>query len=70
MVDRPQLIVCSLGDDRAAALDSARLLVTQYLGQQPNIMKASGVPETPGPPMATGIPRARNTFAISRQRGR
>ena len=28
-----------------AALDGARLLVTQYLGQQPHIMKASGVPQ-------------------------
>jgi 5,10-methylenetetrahydromethanopterin reductase len=44
-VDRPQLVVCSLDDDRAAALDAARLLVTQYLGQQPHIMKASGVPD-------------------------
>jgi 5,10-methylenetetrahydromethanopterin reductase len=44
-VDRPQLVVCSLSDDRRAALDGARLLVTQYLGQQPHIMKASGVPE-------------------------
>jgi len=44
-VDRPQLVVCSLDEDRAAALDAARLLVTQYLGQQPHIMKASGVPE-------------------------
>jgi 5,10-methylenetetrahydromethanopterin reductase len=43
-VDRPQLVVCSLGADRAAALDAARLLVTQYLGQQPHIMAASGVP--------------------------
>ena len=43
-IDRPQLVVCSLDDDRAAALDAARLLVTQYLGQQPHIMKASGVP--------------------------
>jgi 5,10-methylenetetrahydromethanopterin reductase len=43
-VDRPQLVVCSLSDDRRAALDGARLLVTQYLGQQPHIMKASGVP--------------------------
>jgi 5,10-methylenetetrahydromethanopterin reductase len=43
-LDRPQLVVCSLDDDRAAALDAARLLVTQYLGQQPHIMKASGVP--------------------------
>jgi len=44
-LDRPQLVVCSLDDDRQAALDGARLLVTQYLGQQPHIMKASGVPD-------------------------
>jgi len=43
-VDTPQLVVCSMDDDRAAALDAARLLVTQYLGQQPHIMAASGVP--------------------------
>ncbi|MGH9213993.1 MAG: LLM class flavin-dependent oxidoreductase [Acidimicrobiales bacterium] len=43
-VDRPQLVVCSLDDDREVALDAARLLVTQYLGQQPHIMAASGVP--------------------------
>jgi 5,10-methylenetetrahydromethanopterin reductase len=44
-LDRPQLVVCSLDEDRGRALDNARLLVTQYLGQQPHIMKASGVPE-------------------------
>ena len=43
-LDRPQLVVCSVSDDRQAAIDRARLLVTQYLGQQPHIMKASGVP--------------------------
>jgi 5,10-methylenetetrahydromethanopterin reductase len=43
-IDRPQLIVCSVDTDRATAVDRARLLVTQYLGQQPHIMKASGVP--------------------------
>jgi 5,10-methylenetetrahydromethanopterin reductase len=42
-IDRPQLIVCSLDSDRQRALDNARELVTQYLGQQPHIMKASGV---------------------------
>ncbi len=42
-IDRPQLVVCSVDSDRAAALDGARKLVTQYLGQQPHIMKASGV---------------------------
>ena len=50
-LDRPQLVVCSLSPtndpaDRKKALDNARLLVTQYLGQQPHIMKASGVPES------------------------
>ena len=44
-IDRPQLVVCSVDHDRQAALDGARLLVTQYLGQQPHIMKASGVPQ-------------------------
>src|SRR5881628_1102842 len=42
-LDRPQLVVCSLDDDREVALDRARELLTQYLGQQPHIMKASGV---------------------------
>ena len=45
-IDRPQLVVCSLDADRDAALDAARLLVTQYLGQQPHIMAASGVPSS------------------------
>lgn len=45
-VDRPQLVVCSLDRDRSVALDRARELVTQYLGQQPHIMKASGVDES------------------------
>ena len=42
-IDRPQLIVCSVDHDRARALDRSRELLTQYLGQQPHIMKASGV---------------------------
>ncbi len=42
-IDRPQLVVCSLDEDRELALDRARELVTQYLGQQPHIGKASGV---------------------------
>lgn len=42
-IDRPQLVVCSVDRDRKKALDAARKLVTQYLGQQPHIMKASGV---------------------------
>ena len=44
-IDRPQLVVCSVDTDRHRALDAARLMITQYLGQQPHIMKASGVPQ-------------------------
>ncbi|MCC6167774.1 MAG: LLM class flavin-dependent oxidoreductase [Caldilineaceae bacterium] len=42
-IDRPQLIVCSVHEDRRTALDGARELLTQYLAQQPHIAKASGV---------------------------
>jgi 5,10-methylenetetrahydromethanopterin reductase len=42
-IDRPQLVVCSVHADRAAALDGARELLTQYLAQQPHIAQASGV---------------------------
>ena len=45
-IDRPQLVVCSVHEDRQTAFDMARLMVTQYLGQQPHIMKASGVPQS------------------------
>ena len=50
-LDRPQLVACSVAssdseEDRRDALDGARMLVTQYLGQQPHIMKASGVPDS------------------------
>ncbi|HTX62809.1 MAG TPA: LLM class flavin-dependent oxidoreductase [Acidimicrobiales bacterium] len=45
-LDRPQLVVCSVHEDEATALGMARLMVTQYLGQQPHIMRASGVPQT------------------------
>ncbi len=44
-IDRPQLVVCSVHNDRAQALDGARRLLTQYLAQQPHIAKASGVSE-------------------------
>ena len=45
-IDRPQLVVCSVHENRQTALDMARQMVTQYLGQQPHIMKASGVPQS------------------------
>jgi 5,10-methylenetetrahydromethanopterin reductase len=44
-IDRPELIVCSVSEDREAALNEARELVVQYLAQEPHIMKASGVSE-------------------------
>ena len=45
-IDRPQLVVCSLDEDADKALNSARPLVAQYLGQQPHIAKASGVKDS------------------------
>jgi 5,10-methylenetetrahydromethanopterin reductase len=45
-LDRPQLVVCSVHEDHDQALEMARMMVTQYLGQQPHIMKASGVPQS------------------------
>jgi 5,10-methylenetetrahydromethanopterin reductase len=42
-IDRPQLVVCSVDNNREKAIDSTRELLTQYLAQQPHIAKASGV---------------------------
>jgi 5,10-methylenetetrahydromethanopterin reductase len=42
-IDRPQLIVCSVDENREVAMDNTRELLTQYLAQQPHIAKASGV---------------------------
>jgi 5,10-methylenetetrahydromethanopterin reductase len=42
-IDRPQLIVCSVHEDRDEAIRGAKMLLTQYLAQQPHIAKASGV---------------------------
>ena len=42
-LDRPQLVVCSVHQNKATALDGARGLLTQYLAQQPHIAQASGV---------------------------
>lgn len=42
-LDRPQLVVCSVDEDRNRAIDTTRELLTQYLAQQPHIAKASGV---------------------------
>jgi 5,10-methylenetetrahydromethanopterin reductase len=42
-IDRPQLVVCSVHEDRDEAIRGAKMLLTQYLAQQPHIAKASGV---------------------------
>jgi 5,10-methylenetetrahydromethanopterin reductase len=44
-IDRPQLVVCSVDNDRKRAIEAAKVLLTQYLAQQPHIAKASGVGE-------------------------
>jgi len=44
-IDRPQLIVCSVDPDHDRAIDATRMLLCQYLAQQPHIAKASGVLE-------------------------
>ena len=42
-IDRPQLIVCSVDPDHDRAIDTTKMLLCQYLAQQPHIAKASGV---------------------------
>jgi len=42
-IDRPQLIVCSVDHDHDAAIETTKMLLCQYLAQQPHIAKASGV---------------------------
>jgi len=44
MIDRPQLVACSVDDkDPQSAIDSCKAFLTQYLAQQPHIMKHSGI---------------------------
>ncbi len=42
-LDRPQLIVCSVDHDHDKAIDYTKMLLCQYMAQQPHIAKASGV---------------------------
>ncbi|MBL7161888.1 MAG: LLM class flavin-dependent oxidoreductase [Anaerolineales bacterium] len=42
-IERPQLVVCSVEHDHDEAIDATRVLLTQYLAQQPHIAMASGV---------------------------
>ncbi|MDG7036995.1 MAG: LLM class flavin-dependent oxidoreductase [Nitrososphaerota archaeon] len=45
-IDRPQLVALSMNTDFDKAMDISREYIGLYLGQQPHIMKASGVPES------------------------
>jgi len=42
-IDRPQLVVCSVDHDHDKAIETTKMLLCQYLAQQPHIAKASGV---------------------------
>lgn len=42
-IDRPQLIVCSVDREHDKAIETTKMLLCQYLAQQPHIAKASGV---------------------------
>lgn len=44
-IDRLQLLDCSMMDDGDKARDLSRYVLALYLGQQPHIMKASGINE-------------------------
>lgn len=44
-IDRPQLIMCSVDTDRESALDSARQIITQFILQQPKLMRANDIPQ-------------------------
>jgi len=41
--DRPQLIVCAVDIDHDTAIDTTKMLMCQYLAQQPHFAKDSGV---------------------------
>ncbi len=42
-LDRPQLIVCSVDESHDKAIETTKMLLCQYMAQQPHIAKASGV---------------------------
>ncbi len=44
-LDRPQLIVCSVDESHDTAIATTKMLLCQYLAQQPHIARASGVSE-------------------------
>ncbi|MGJ3238198.1 MAG: LLM class flavin-dependent oxidoreductase [Anaerolineae bacterium] len=44
-IDRPQLVMCSVHPERKVALDAARRVVTQFIMQQPHLMRANDIPQ-------------------------
>lgn len=42
-IDRPQLVVCSVDHDHDQAIEASKMLLCQYLAQQPHIAKSSGL---------------------------
>jgi 5,10-methylenetetrahydromethanopterin reductase len=42
-IERPQLVVCSVDYDHDKAIEASKMLLCQYLAQQPHIAKGSGV---------------------------
>jgi 5,10-methylenetetrahydromethanopterin reductase len=41
-IDRPQLVVCAVDQDHDAAIDTTKMLMVQYLAQQPHFARDSG----------------------------
>jgi len=44
-LDRPQLIVCAVDQDHDSAIDDTKMLMCQYLAQQPHFARDSGAPQ-------------------------
>jgi 5,10-methylenetetrahydromethanopterin reductase len=42
-LERPQLIVCSVDQDHDRAIEASKMLLCQYLAQQPHIASSSGI---------------------------
>jgi 5,10-methylenetetrahydromethanopterin reductase len=63
-IDIPQLIMCSVDNDTRLALDKARKVVTQALAQQPQLMRANGVPQELIDEIAQLVPLPINDYTV------